>query len=62
MEVRFMGARLPDDVSSTVGSGMAMLNGPVSQPADPTLSSIDLPPFADSSQAYHFIPSAIVRR
>ena len=32
MEVRLVGASLPDDVSSTVGSGMAMLKGSVSQP------------------------------
>jgi hypothetical protein len=49
MEVRLVGASLPDDVFSTVGSRMAMRKGSVSQPIQHILQP-SRPPFADSSQ------------
>jgi hypothetical protein len=54
MEVRLVGASLPDDVFSTVGSRMAMRKGSVSQPIQHILQP-SRPPFADSSQDRHFI-------
>jgi hypothetical protein len=53
MEVRLVGASLPDGVSSTILSGKVILKGPVSQPIQPPLQP-SRPPFADSSQDRQF--------